>query len=198
MKRYLVIALIGSLGSLQAQVSEPMSLPEKLDTFKGEQVRPKNQIRIGMPCLSNSVTRKDLDPCRGFIFNWNHQLIKAEDLLFVSLGTNMISWNFVHQNHRAWTAAVSSVMQGYFFSDPSQHRYTPYMEVNVGLSYSSTKKMGKKNKATRAELQSMFGLGARIGEKYDVAFLVLHYCNAGVFRTNSGFTVPIFLVGYYL
>jgi hypothetical protein len=131
----------------------------------------------------------------GFTFAYERNLYHSKKWFSINLGTSFSSWNQFHN-----TINALSLFIDFKLWIPIQNNFRPYLFYSVGGPTLLSKQIfGHTNLGSRFILQDLLGGGVQIGKKQalDIALLLGHYSNAGIFQKNPGFDVPIILkIGY--
>jgi len=108
------------------------------------------------------------------------------------------SWD-LPVNNDLTASAISLAFRAYFLH-PEQHTIRPYVGAAVGPAYLTAREFGTRQQGSNFAIRTALEGGVEIGSQqrsFDIGIQMNHYCNAGIFPPNQGYTFPLILtIGY--
>lgn len=128
---------------------------------------------------------------------------KIDQYLIFMIDTSIGFWHAsTMNNNRLVALALSPAFRAYFVN-PETHRVRPYLQISFGPSYFSNKILGTQAQGSHFLFQSTLGGGIEFklnqkNQALDLSGMLIHYCNAGLYRPNEGTDIPIVITLGYL
>ena len=134
----------------------------------------------------------------GFIISYQGEAYSfLQNHLAVIFGLSYSRWYYTREQ-KVWDVAMFPAVRLYLSRG---WLLNPYAVISAGPSYISDNHFGPAQLGKQFIFQDYVGLGTTVdfaGKGLDLSVKMYHYSNAGIFKHNNGFDVPlVFSLGYF-